>query len=390
MIGRRVSKRFGGLRRASGVVAAAALCVALAPAPARAQLCGNGMLDTGEQCDTGSLLGTGCCLLGCLLAPAGLECRAAEGACDLPETCDGLVPVCPTNRFKAVEVCRPAAGPCDLEESCIGVGPACPTNSLAPPSLTCRLPVTACDLPELCTGSSIDCPADTGEPDGDLDGTCDRQDVCPLVADPTQADSDADGAGDVCDPCTNVGDIGLDGPRMGLAKLSAPPDDDRLRLKTTFEVPLEPAIDPVEKGMRLVLSGPLGVVFDAILPPGSFDGDTRAGWRQDGEGRWSYKNASDEVPRPAGIKRLTLRQHGASPNLFRLVVGAAAATCSPRSGSRRSSCPSYSIRRPPPRGSARRRRSSPWATRRTAGCSTAAAASTAGRSSELPPCPIAC
>jgi hypothetical protein len=117
-----------------------------------------------------------------------------------------------------------------------------------------------------------------------------------------------------------VSAIGLDGPRLGLAKLSAPPDDDRLRLKTTFEVPLEPEINPVEKGMRLVLSGPLGVVFDAIIPPGSFDTDTRAGWRQDGDHRWWYKNTGDEVPRLAGIKRLTLRQHGAIPNLFRLVV----------------------------------------------------------------------
>jgi hypothetical protein len=320
MLCRRVLDRSGRGVAGVGQIVTAAVLVAVLATPARALVCGDGILDVGEQCDTGSLVGTGCCLLGCLLAPLGIECRPAEGLCDEPEACDGILPICPTNVFKAAGECRPSTGPCDLAETCSGIGPACPTNSLAPAGTPCRQPATSCDLPELCSGTSIDCPADTGEPDGDGDGTCDRQDLCPLLSDPTQTDADGDGLGDACDPCTNVANNQLEGPRLGLAKLSAPPDDDRLRLKTTLAIPLEPTIDPVAKGMRLVLTGPLGTVFDAILPPGSFDSDSRAGWKQDGENRWWYKNVGDEVTRLAGIKRLTIRQHDADSNDFRLVV----------------------------------------------------------------------
>ncbi len=323
MLGRRVSDRaargVGGVRGLGQVATAALLVIALAT-PARALVCGDGILDAGEQCDTGSLIGTGCCLVGCLLAPLGLECRPAQGACDLPEMCDGILPICPTNVFKAAGVCRPAKGPCDVAETCSGVGPACPADSLAPPSTTCRPAVTACDQPELCTGVSVDCPADTGEPDGDGDGTCDREDLCPLVADANQADADGDGVGDACDPCTNADNNQIDGPRLGLAKLSAPADDDRIKLKATMSIPLEPTIDPVAKGMRLVLTGPFGPVFDAIIPPGSFDTDSRAGWKQDGDNRWWYKNTGDEVARVAGIRRLTLRQRSADSNDFRIVI----------------------------------------------------------------------
>jgi len=309
--------RTEGAGRTVRAAVAALLCLALTPTATRAAVCGDGILDVGEQCDDGTLLGTACCLLGCVLAPLDTVCRPAEGACDVAETCDGLTPICPTNHFKDPEVCRPAVGPCDLPESCSGVGPACPVDSFQPPTFTCRLPATSCDLPELCTGTSIDCPADTGEPDVDQDGTCDALDLCPAVADPSQADSDGDGVGDACDPCTNG--ARLDGPRLGLAKLSAPPDDDRFKIKAVFEVPLEPEINPVENGMRLRLAGPGGVVFDAILPGGSFDTDTRAGWRKDGEERWSYKNVSTEVPRIGGVKRITLRAHG-DPGTFRLVA----------------------------------------------------------------------
>jgi hypothetical protein len=320
MLGRRVSDCSSRGAGHVGRLASAALLALVVATPARALVCGDGILDVGEECDTGSLLGTGCCLLGCLTAPLGLECRPAEGSCDLPEVCDGVSPVCPTNAFKPVQVCRPAAGPCDHEETCSGVGPACPADTLEPPSTTCRPAATACDVPELCTGTSVDCPADTGEPDGDLDGVCDQEDLCPLIPDPDQADGDLDGVGDACDPCTNVAGTELEGPRMRLAKLSAPPDDDRIKIKTTFQIALDPEIDPVKKGMRLVLAGPLGTVFDAVIPPGSFDTDTRAGWKADGDFRWWYKNVSTKVPRIAGIKWITFRQHGSKPEDFRIVV----------------------------------------------------------------------
>ena len=36
--------------------------------------------------------------------------------------------------------------------------------------------------------------------DDDLDGVCDDDDNCPLIANPTQVDCDTDGLGDACDP----------------------------------------------------------------------------------------------------------------------------------------------------------------------------------------------
>src|SRR5262249_10858117 len=91
------------------------------------------------------------------------------------------------------------------------------------------------------------------------------------------------------------------------------------KLKAALQISDTPTIDPVNKGMRLILTGPLGVVFDANIPPGGLDPSARAGWVADGLG-WSYKNTGDKVPRQAGIRRITLRQHGAFANEFRLVV----------------------------------------------------------------------
>ena len=52
---------------------------------------------------------TGACGIG--LADAGTLCRAATGACDVAETCDGVELVCPDDVLApAASVCRPAAG----------------------------------------------------------------------------------------------------------------------------------------------------------------------------------------------------------------------------------------------------------------------------------------
>jgi hypothetical protein len=281
--------------------------------------CGDGVLDPGEQCDVGADPTGTCCTASCTFLAANTECRPAAGDCDVAEVCTGTSALCPPNAFKPPGVCRPAAGLCDLAEMCSGTGPTCPADALQSAGFVCRPSASACDVPEVCTGLSIDCPADTGTPDGDGDGVCDQVDNCPLVANPTQTDSDGDGVGDACDPCTNVRSNQLQNPRISLSKLGAPTTDDRLSLKTNLQVPDTPTIDPLKKGLRLVLTGPLGLVFDATIPPGGFDPSARAGWISNGKG-WSYKNTGDKVPRQAGIRHIMLRQHGAFANQFRLVV----------------------------------------------------------------------
>jgi len=301
------------------VPASMTLALLVLRVPISLAACGDGVLDVGEQCDVGANTAGTCCTASCTLVAAGTECRPTAGDCDVAEVCDGIVPLCPANLFKPAQVCRPAAGACDLAEMCSGIGPVCPADVLQSAGFVCRPSAAACDVPEVCTGLSIDCPADTGTPDTDGDGVCDALDSCPLVANPTQVDSDGDGVGDACDPCTNVRSIQLQNPRLALSKLGSPPTDDRLSLKTTLQVPDTPTINPIKNGLRLVLSGPLGLVFDATIPPGSFDASANEGWISSGRG-WSYKNTGDKVPRQAGIRRIMLRQHGSFANQFRLVV----------------------------------------------------------------------
>jgi len=63
-------------------------------------------------------------------------CRAAAGACDLPESCDGVSNDCPADQ-KSTAVCRPATGTCDVAESCDGVSNTCPADAHQPDGTTC-------------------------------------------------------------------------------------------------------------------------------------------------------------------------------------------------------------------------------------------------------------
>jgi len=271
-----------GITSSVGLVLTLAALVLHAPLALAA--CGDGVLDPGEQCDVGADPTGTCCTASCTFVAANTECRPAAGDCDVAEVCTGLAALCPANGFKPPGVCRPAAGLCDLAEMCDGNGPTCPADSLQSSGFVCRPSASACDVAEVCTGLSIDCPADTGTPDGDGDGVCDALDNCPLVANPTQTDTDGDRVGDACDPCTNVLSNQLQSPRLALSKLGSPPTDDRLSLKTNLQVPDTPTINPLKKGLRLLLSGPLGQVFDATIPPGGFDSSARAGWISSGKG----------------------------------------------------------------------------------------------------------
>ncbi|XP_051025434.1 disintegrin and metalloproteinase domain-containing protein 24-like [Acomys russatus] len=85
------------------------------------KLCGNGVVDEGEQCDCGSSeaceyslccmsdctlrFGTNCdtgrcCSHLCKILPSGTLCRQKENECDLPEWCNGTSNECPEDVFK--------------------------------------------------------------------------------------------------------------------------------------------------------------------------------------------------------------------------------------------------------------------------------------------------
>src|SRR5207253_2354206 len=129
----------------------------------------------------------------------GALCRAAANECDLPETCTGSSPSCPTdlvrtagtpctddgnvctadvcngtvgapacvhNPGNAGTVCRAAAGACDVAETCTGSSSSCPPDLFQPSSTVCRAAAGACDLAERCSGNSSDCPADAKQATG--------------------------------------------------------------------------------------------------------------------------------------------------------------------------------------------------------------------------------
>jgi MYXO-CTERM domain-containing protein len=88
-------------------------------------------------------------------------CRPLSGACDRPEFCDGVVDNCPNDGHAPVgTVCRGSFGPCDAEETCNGTTNTCPDDGFLPATTVCRAAAGACDQAETCTGTGITCPAD--------------------------------------------------------------------------------------------------------------------------------------------------------------------------------------------------------------------------------------
>lgn len=158
------------------------------PAPV-GPMCGNGMVDNGEQCD-GIPLPACCDPVTCRLQPRGSTCRPSVGVCDIPEQCTGISPNCPIDSFAGTNVvCRQSGGVCDLPETCTGASVACPQDRLLIQSV-CRASVSVCDIAEACSGgracppnlvysasAGVVCRTSTGQ--CDVEEVCSGGDVCP-------------------------------------------------------------------------------------------------------------------------------------------------------------------------------------------------------------------
>jgi hypothetical protein len=215
-----------------------------------ASACGNGALDTGEQCDDGTANGTAdsCCSAICTLKPSGSTCADDRNPCTLDE-CDG-----------ASSVCQHPAG-----------------NA----GVICRAPLDACDAPETCDGASPTCPADARVPDSDGDGTC-----------------------DATDPCTNVGRgqdfVSIPHPKLVIGKINTETTagNDNLTLVAAFHLALGDsfaALDPSSRGARLILQDSTAsrTLLDVTLPAGVFAGRHTRGWASNRlHTTWTFKDGT--------------------------------------------------------------------------------------------------
>jgi len=128
-------------------------------------VCGNNVIENGEQCDGGA-----CCSTTCTFKASSATCRASNGPCDVAETCTGSSASCPADSFASSAVtCRAASSVCDVAETCTGAAASCPSDSFASSTVVCRASVGHCDPSETCTGSSAVCPADVS---GHFESAC--------------------------------------------------------------------------------------------------------------------------------------------------------------------------------------------------------------------------
>src|SRR5438094_862912 len=177
--------------------------------------CGNGTVESGEDCDLGSALNGAagsCCKNNCTFASSTNTCRAAAGECDLPETCTGSSATCPADgpRKASGTACTDDGNACTLDQ-CNGTSTSCPgdakkangtactadtnpctldqcngiSNTCQHPAgnagAVCRAAAGECDVAESCTGSSTTCPSDVFKSNGTActdDGNPCTADVC--------------------------------------------------------------------------------------------------------------------------------------------------------------------------------------------------------------------
>ncbi|HZS37276.1 MAG TPA: hypothetical protein VFF06_10630 [Polyangia bacterium] len=163
-------------------------------------VCGNGIVESGEQCDPPGP----CCSGACTFLGAATVCRQAAGPCDVAARCTGGSAACPANGFlPATAICRNAVGPCDKAENCTGSSAACPADQLVAAGTVCRPSAGACDVAESCNGSSAACPADGFSPTTAIcrnaAGPCDVAESCTGTSAACPADQLV-AAGTVCRP----------------------------------------------------------------------------------------------------------------------------------------------------------------------------------------------
>jgi len=107
-----------------------------------APLCGNGVLDFGEQCDLGASNGAAstCCTASCTFAAAGTACNDGN-VCNVNGTCDGASSACPVTGFTMAPCTDGNA--CTQTDTCNGAGGCVGFNPVVCTALDqCHVPGT--------------------------------------------------------------------------------------------------------------------------------------------------------------------------------------------------------------------------------------------------------
>jgi hypothetical protein len=162
----------------------------------------------------------------------------------------------------------------------------------------------ACGDGVIQTGCGEQC--DDGASNGD-DRSCDSS--CQLV------DRDGDGVSDRDDPCT--GPAAILAPTLKLRHLKTLPGDDKLNLTGRFAVavPFQPALDPVARGVRLMIAGTTRQLLDTTISGGRYDPRSGIGWKANKTGTaWTYVNPTSGNTR--GIYSVTIRETSADDSVL--------------------------------------------------------------------------
>src|SRR5438552_769265 len=127
-----------------------------------APLCGNGVLDSGEDCDLGASNGaaSNCCTASCTFTAAGTTCNDGN-VCDVNGTCDGASAACPVASFTTAacndgNACTQTDA-CNGAGTCVGANPVvCPTPDQCHTAGTCDPATGACSNPPKADATACD------------------------------------------------------------------------------------------------------------------------------------------------------------------------------------------------------------------------------------------
>jgi hypothetical protein len=89
--------------------------------------CGNGAVESGEDCDGGSLngadqFGNSCCTADCRFRPSGFLCRTSASVCERPAECPSDRGECPANPAEPSDKICVDGNACTTDDHCSGTG----------------------------------------------------------------------------------------------------------------------------------------------------------------------------------------------------------------------------------------------------------------------------